>query len=218
MGTVPGDVGELQRLERRMKQCFTTAESIFTFFWSRITRADRDLRAGTSKATADGMVVLDDHTSTTGSSTDTDGEEETASAVAPRRGRKRKKPSPGPDAEPEIAVYMRANPSMENLLLMWERGMLKWESTKQVLSQIMCMPVDAFVDDLKPQVIQENALKQEDLEIKERQRQDTVRTQQAQLRQQSQALALKTTKSSTSPAHESKTTTASASASATRKR
>lgn len=201
-----------------MKQCFTTAESIFTFFWSRITRADRDLRAGTSKTTADGMVVLDDRTSTAGSSTDTDEEEEeeAASAVASQRGRKRKKPSPGPDAEPEIAVYMRANPSMENLLLMWERGMLKWESTKQVLSQIMCMPVDAFVDHLKPQVIQENALKQEDLEIKERQRQDTVRTQQAQLRQQSQALALKTTQSSTSPAHESKTTTASASA--TRKR
>lgn len=201
-----------------MKQCFTTAESIFTFFWSRITRADRDLRAGTSKTTADGMVVLDDRTSTAGSSTDTDEEEEeeAASAVASQRGRKRKKPSPGPDAEPEIAVYMRANPSMENLLLMWERGMLKWDHMKQVLSQIMCMPVDAFVDHLKPQVIQENALKQEDLEIKERQRQDTVRTQQAQLRQQSQALALKTTQSSTSPAHESKTTTASASA--TRKR
>jgi hypothetical protein len=235
LGTVAGDVGDLQRLERRTNQCFSTAESLCTFFWSRLTRISDSLTPDTD---THGVVRLQDvgleqhpqeslGQSGNDSDDDDDDDEEAGLGKRKRRGSSEdntntQKRSEGvtkkarhsvtttkksgssssssgtSEEEPEVAVYLRANPPMEKVMMLWEAGMLKWDSMRMIMSQVMGLPTDAFVAHLKPQSKEELSLQQKEVKIKDQTREDNVRVQQQMLRQKAQEKAATQEKASAS--------------------
>lgn len=200
MGTVAGDVGDIQRLERRIMRCFTVAQNLCTFFWTRLMRAD--VAMSKMPLDADGMVKLkgthfEDNEATDNSDAEEDGEKRKGKEAKKIDGQpllKRRKKNDGASSGSsedmaDVAVYLRDNPRFDNVLQMWNMRMLKWDATRTMLSQIMGVPTDAFVDDLKPEQTVQLDLQAQDAQLKEQQHKDDVRAQRQQLKMASDKMA-----------------------------
>jgi len=168
MGTVSGDVAVMELFERGNIASIKTMAELFTFFWSHLQQASHNLMALTRDANSG-----------------TEEEEEEEEVKEEREvGRKRKRGSTDKEVkkkkapECEARVLLRYNPRPELLLNLWEREMLDWEFLRAELSQITCLPEEAFVKKLKP-------VTQRDFEIREEDQKNQVRQHNQEMKQRS---------------------------------
>lgn len=158
--TVAGDVTVLELFERQNVASIKAMQWLFNFFWTHLQQANINLLDRTEAARGQGKKKANE-------------EEEEEKNRGPKQGYKRKKTSLG-----KASVLMRFNPQPERLLQLWESGMIKWGYLREELSQLTCLPLEAFVEQLKPDA-------QRGFDLKEQNQTNQVRQRQQELKQRS---------------------------------